>query len=506
MNGPVRQVLVLGGGSAGWLTAGIIAAEHKNRISVTVVESPDVSTIGVGEGTWPSMRETLRKIGLSETRFLSECDGSFKQGSKFIAWRNADDEEHYYHPFSLPHKFFETETAQLWSLQPEGRSFGEFVSPQVPVCEANLAPKQVGTPEYAGVVNYGYHLDAGKFGELLRQHCVEELGVMHVQDHVNSVVAAEDGSIEALSCRQSGKIKADLFVDCSGSTSLLLGKHYGINFESRAPILFNDRALAVQVPYQEPKQAVASVTMSTARPAGWIWDIGLPTRRGIGHVYSSSHSTDEQAEEQLRSYLKPFMGQKSADSIGLRQLRFNPGNYSTLWHRNCVAVGMSAGFIEPLEASALAMIEMSAAMIRDDLPPEHSMMESAARRFNERFRYRWDRVIDFLKLHYILSERNDSDYWRDHRQPSTIPDNLLELLEWWRYRAPSRNDFIQSEEIFTAASYQYVLYGMGFTTDFRPGQVDSDMMNKVHKYTQENSVQASRLIGGLPGNRELLCK
>ncbi|MEP4149425.1 MAG: tryptophan halogenase family protein [Halioglobus sp.] len=504
MNNAISQLVILGGGSAGWLTAGVLAAEYGQSLTVTVVESPDVPTIGVGEGTWPTMRETLRKIGITETRFLRECDASFKQGSKFIAWRSGLDEESYYHPFSLPLHFFDADSAALWHASGDEQGFGPFASAQTAICDASLAPKQSGTPDYAAVLNYGYHLDAGKFGELLRQHCVEKLGVRHVLDHVNAVVPAEDGSIAALDCRRSGPISGDLFVDCSGSASVLLGKHFGIEFESRSSVLFNDRALAVQVPYREQNQPIASVTLSTARRAGWIWDIGLPTRRGIGYVYSSSHSSDDQAEAELRSYLGPLMGSQAAATAELRQLRFNPGHRSAFWHKNCVAVGMSSGFIEPLEASALAMVEQSAAMIRDNLPGDRSLMESAANRFNDGFRYRWDRIIDFLKLHYVLSDRSDSDYWHDHRDASTIPERLQELLAWWRYRTPTRNDFPQNEEIFTAASYQYVLYGMGFRTHYPYAAANNNVIERLQKYRSENSQQVNRFMGGLPSNRALL--
>jgi tryptophan 7-halogenase len=504
VNSAISRVVILGGGSAGWLTAGVLAAEYGDSLSVTVIESPDVPTIGVGEGTWPTMRDTLRRIGLSESQFLRECDASFKQGSKFIAWHSGRDDESYYHPFSLPLHYFDLDPAALWQAGGGVQSYGEFSGAQPAVCDLNLAPKQAGTPDYAAVLNYGYHLDAGKFGELLRKHCVDKLGVRHVRDHVNDVVSAAEGSIEALNCQQNGPISGDLFVDCSGSASMLLGKHFDVGFESRSSVLFNDRALAVQVPYSEPGQPIASVTLSTARSAGWIWDIGLPTRRGIGYVYSSSHSSDEQAEVELREYLTPLMGASAAHSADLRQLRFSPGHRSTFWHKNCVAVGMSSGFIEPLEASALAMVEQSAAMIRDNLPADHSLMAAAARRFNDGFRYRWDRIIDFLKLHYVLSDRQDSDYWNDHRDPGSIPEHLQELLLWWRHKTPSRHDFPQAEEIFTAASYQYVLYGMGFKTQYPHAIFGGDVGERLGKYNNEISQQVGRLTGGLPGNRELL--
>jgi hypothetical protein len=183
--------------------------------------------------------------------------------------------------------------------------------------------------------------------------------------------------------------------------SLLLGKHYGVPLLHQRHVLFNDTALAVQVPYASEDSPIASQTTSTAQPNGWIWDIGLPGRRGIGHVYSSAHSSDEDAERQLRAYVLASGG--PADMPAPRKLGFEPGYRERFWHRNCVAIGLSAGFIEPLEASALALVELSAAWLADDMPATRAQMDTVAARFNEAFTYRWERVIDFLKLHYVLS-------------------------------------------------------------------------------------------------------
>ena len=506
MEKTIKRILILGGGSAGWLTAGVIAAEHGEGLNITLVESPDVPTIGVGEGTWPSMRDTLRKIGVLESSFFAECDASFKQGSKFVGWKTGEKSDFYYHPFSLPHGFFDVNSIPFWQARAASMPFAEAFSAQYQVCEQGLGPKQPGTPEYAAVANYAYHLDAVKFGKFLQKHCIQKLGVTHVVDHVSQVCAAEDGYIESLETLKNGRLAADLFIDCSGGASMLLGKHFEEPFVSRQSVLFNDRALAVQVPYADNQQAIASATLSTAQRAGWIWDIGLPTRRGVGYVYSSAHSTDMQAEEDLRTYLEPGIGKKNAAAAEFRQLKINPGHRASFWKKNCVAVGMSAGFIEPLEASALALVELSAAMIRDSMPANRELMDIAAKRFNERFEYRWDRVIDFLKLHYVLSKRRDSEYWRDHCDVSTIPQRLQELLKVWQYQPPSRLDFVQPDEIFPAASYQYVLYGMGFKTQTTVAKRRSANMQLAQRYFDENAAQTQRLLQGLLPNRELLAK
>jgi tryptophan halogenase len=314
------------------------------------------------------------------------------------------------------------------------------------------------------------------------------------------VRAAENGDIAGLQTRERGLIEGDLFIDCTGFSSLLLGKHFGVEYISTRDVLFCDTALATQVPYPEPVSPIASHTISTAREAGWIWDIGLPTRRGVGYVYSSAHTTDERAEQALADYVGPA----AASMATPRRIPINPGHRERFWHRNCVAVGISAGFIEPLEASALALIEMSARMIADELPATRELMDVVAGRFNERFGYRWGRIVDFLKLHYVLSRREDSAFWTDNRQVETIPARLGELLELWRYRPPSSRDFHQIEEIFPAASYLYVLYGMGFMPQAGGHERRLDDRSAADRCIRATAQLTAKYLKGLPSNRELI--
>ena len=511
----VRRIVVLGGGSAGWLTAATLAAElggdRPDALQITLIESPDVPSIGVGEGTWPTMRATLHRIGLSEVDLVRECDAAFKQGSCFEGWLHGGAGDRYYHPFTLPHRSGEADLADAWVQGDREQGFAESVGPQPHLCNAQLAPKQTTTPDFDGVMNYGYHFDAVKLGQLLQRHTTAKLGVRHVVDHFTAVRAHENGDIAALMTRGHGDIEGDLFIDCSGMASLLLGQHYGVGLRSEKGVLFNDSALAVQVPHADThanaranvQAPLASATVSTAHAEGWTWDIGLPTRRGIGLVYSSGHTDDAAAERALLGHLQRN-GLSLGDAVP-RRLRFSPGYREQFWHRNCVAVGLSAGFIEPLEASALALVELSAAFIRDEMPANRADMELVAKRFNEAFAYRWSRIIDFLKLHYVLSRRVDADgadYWREHRAPATQPDSLRELLQLWRHRAPSSNDFYRSEEVFPAASYQYVLYGMQFEPAVRA--LRADRLAAAQAGLKDVTTITRRLLGALPRHRDLI--
>jgi tryptophan halogenase len=502
----VKHVVIVGGGSAGWLTAAVLAQAHGagtgGGLQVTLLESPDIGPIGVGEGTWPTMRDTLRGVGVSETDLFRHCDAAFKQGSRFNGWVDGSPADHYFHPFVLPQGYTEAPLAAVWLARHADVPFADLVSFQPHLCAQGRAPKQAATPEYAAVANYGYHFDAGKFGVLLKRHCTERLGVKHLLDAVVAIHSHDHGDIASLQTRTGGAVGGDLFVDCTGMASLLLAQHFGVEFVSQRQVLFNDTALAVQVPYAREDCAIASQTLATAQSDGWVWDIGLPTRRGVGHVYSSAHTSDDAAEAALRRYVQATGG--PADIASPRKLSFQPGYRKKFWHRNCVAIGLSAGFVEPLEASALALIELSAALLSDEMPATRAAMDIVAQRFNDTFSYRWERVIDFLKLHYALTRRHDTPYWRDHAAPEHIPQRLQDLLTLWRHRPPSRRDFDRVEELFPSASYQYVLYGMGFRPEpgayARPPGGD----DAADGYFREAASLTRRMLPALPGNRELI--
>lgn len=505
-----QAIVIVGGGSAGWLTAGIIAAKHNTATDegpgtqVIVLESPDVPNLGVGEGTWPTMRDTLRRIGLSEVEFLRNCDASFKQGSQFVNWQQGQGES-YYHPFSAPTGYGNINIAEHWQTSHTQLRFDEAAGPQGRVCDRWLAPKMPQTPEYAFKLNYGYHLNAGKFVELLKRHCIENLGVTHRLGHVEQVIPADNGDIAGLALTSGEQVDGDFFVDCTGFAALLIGKHYNIPFVSQRDCLFNDTALAVQADYATDDAPIASVTRATAQSAGWIWDIALPGRRGIGYVFSSQHASEENAQEELGAYIKadPHLAEEQPSP---RKIRFQPGHRESFWHRNCVAIGVSAGFVEPLEATALILIEKSAEWVSEQLPNDRAAMPVVARRFNDVTRQHWRAIIDFLKLHYVLTQRNDSDYWRDHCDVETVPESLQESLSLWRTQAPWLYETNFRIELFTAASLQYVLYGMGFRTDvaggrYRQWQREAEIASRLVRESRE---QAETLIAALPGNRELL--
>ena len=499
MTEPIKKIVIVGGGAAGWLTASLLAKHHLNNqsIKITLIESSDIPTVGVGEGTWPTMKNTLHKIGIDENNFLRQCNASFKQGNQFVGWYDGSENDQYYHPFSAPQAYGKFDLSPYW-MQKAEQNFASSVSFQPSLCDLNLAPKRITDKQYQGSANYGYHLDAGKFSQLLKEHAVNNLGVLHVIDTVETVKLDELGNIAQIELKTSESIVGDFFVDCSGFSSLLLGKALGVPFVKKTDCLITDRALAVQLPYDDENEAIASHTKSVAQSAGWIWDIGLQTRRGVGYVYSSEFTTLEQAQQTLADYV----GVEKED-LNAKEIEFTAGHREKFWHKNCVAIGLSAGFLEPLEAAALMLIEISADHVAQQLPGCKSLLPLVADRFNKEMTLRWQKVIDFLKLHYVLSKREEP-FWQAIRASESIPEHLTQQLQLWQYQPPHEYDFSSSVETFPAASYSYILYGMHFQTDLSNRQHLLSKTEMAEKLFSMNNQTTERLTKHLPEHRALL--
>lgn len=501
----IKSVVVVGGGTAGWLTAANLArafnSANPNNIQVCVIESPDIPTIGVGEGTWPTMRATLAKLGIDEADFLTQCNATFKQGTKFINWQTDVEPNQYHHLFTSIFDPTQFNLAPYWLKGCAGNSlsYAQAVSAQIKTAELGLAPKKITSKPYEGLQNYAYHLDAGKFADLLKRHAINKLGVKFIAANVTDVRLESDGYIAEVQTDNSGAIAGDFFVDCTGFKSLLIGETLGIGFTSVADTLLTDHAVTIQVPYDSDDAPINACTHSTAQDAGWIWDIGLTNRRGVGYVYSSKHVSHEEAEVTLRRYIG-----EAATGLSARKIKIDLGYRNKFWHKNCVAVGLSAAFIEPLEASAIFLIEAAGNMIADQLPSRRQGLLFAEQKFNESFMFRWQKTIDFIKMHYLLSQRS-TPFWQANKCKSTIPESLTTLLANWQEHCISAYDFAHVYEPFPMESYQYVLYGMGFkpqsVAEYRYTEdvKAAEHFNKVQQVTEY-------LAKELPGQRALLQK
>ncbi|MBW8733271.1 MAG: tryptophan 7-halogenase [Asticcacaulis sp.] len=504
-----RSILIAGGGTAGWITACYMARAlglHRNvgnpdAPTVTLIESPDIGIIGVGEGTFPTIKATLQALGIDEAEFMRESSATFKQGIRFANWQKdpaTEGEHHYFHPFENPHGVNGSTLALYWHLLDEQTRppFAAALSMQQRIAEAMRAPKRLHDGPYKGPLQYAYHLDAHKFARFLAAHA-QSLGVRHISGTIDGVVLDESGGIGHVHSAEHGDLKADFYFDCTGIRAELIGKALGVPFKAVDDKLFTDRAVACQVPYPEPDTPIESYTVSTAHEAGWTWDIGLDTRRGVGYVYSSRHTSDDAAEATLRRYVGD-----AAKDVSARLIRFNAGYREDQWKNNCVAIGLSAGFFEPLESTGLVLIEIAAGMMAEFFTLG-GPADAAARRFNFLMKNRCEKIVNFLKLHYCLSQRPEP-FWRDNADPASNPEELLYMLDMWKHRPPSRFDFLSEIESFSYFSYQCVLYGMGFKTDMEPARTTFPDMGPANRWFERIEELSAQGLRDLPPHRALV--
>ncbi len=528
MTKKIRKIVIVGGGTSGWLTAAILAKkllkEPSGEFEIHLVESSDIPTIGVGEGTFPTMLDTLQYIGISEIEFLTCCQATFKQGIKFDNWLHTPNSlktqqsntlsgqtNSYYHLFNPPVVAENIDVVSNWVASNNSKvSYAHAVSAQAYICDNHLAPKLFSTPEFKSKTRYAYHLDAGKFVELLKKHATLNLGIQHHIATVKNVFQDEQGNIGYLISEDEKKFEADLFVDCSGFASLLIGKTLDSPFIDVSDILFVDSAIAIQVPYTDLQQEIPSYTLSTAHEAGWTWDIGLASRRGVGYVYSSKYSDHNQAEKVVRNYIAEKTGNmKLSEDLPARHIPMRIGYRQKCWVKNCVAIGFSGGFVEPLEATAISMVETAAMLLAGQFPDNDDVMPAVAKKYNQIFELRWEKIVEFIKLHYCLSRRDDNAFWTDNCNPESIPESLRDKLALWKTFPPQENDFASRFEMFTLSSYQYVLYGMRYNQTIQKHADIVSADNASENFVSQKIFSAIQEQGKtakveLPGHRELI--
>ncbi len=502
----IKRVLIVGGGVAGWMSAACLAqalgASLTDRVDIALVESANLENPGLSEGTLPTIRRVLRRIGIDETDLVRECGTSFKQGTRFVHWRHLPGRghsTHYLHSCQATHNPGGLDLLSYWLLGIAGQnvSWDAASTPQKRVADSGRAPKLIEHPHYEAPLDYAYHFDTRKLVALLRKRAVAS-GVQHLRDTVEAVKLAEDGSIHSVEGRTYGELQADLFIDCTGFRAQLIGRALGIPFTSCRSVLFCNTALEIQVPYERPDAPIASCTVATAHDAGWIWDIGLDSYRGIGNVYSSDHVADERAELLLRNYVG-----RAGEQLEARKISFESGYREVSWKKNCVAIGLSSGFFEPLESTRIVFTE-AAAMSVADLLARGGELESAAKQYNRIMQRRYERTLDFIKLHYCLSERRDSRFWLDNIDSASIPESLQELLRIWEHRPPGSDDIDHNIDLFEESSWQFVLYGMGYKTDLRPRAEALRCRDEARQAFADIQRQGVAACHTLPTNRELI--
>ncbi|WP_430388939.1 tryptophan halogenase family protein [Dyella sp. 20L07] len=505
----LKKILVVGGGTAGWLAACYLAkavnAIDPNSVQVHLVESSNIGLLGVGEATFPSIRGTLSAIGLDERRFLVGATATYKQGIHYRHWvrpPGTEGSDHFFHPFSVPsQRPGGPELLPYWLLgaAPEGVAFADAVAMQSMLVDHNRGPKRLKDADYLGPMNHAFHFDAARFAKVLAEHGQEALGIKRHVATVERTELDEQGAIARVITSELGELTADLYIDCTGLRGALIGGVMQSPFRSRRDVLFADRAVALQVPYARADTPIPSYTISTAQEAGWIWDIGLQKRRGVGYVYSSRHTDVERAEKVFRSYLGA-----AAEGLEALHIKFETGYRPEHWRKNCVAVGLAGGFVEPLESTGIALIELATYLLTHLLPGDTDDMERAARHFNEMMVARYDRIIDFIKMHYCLSQRRGSPFWIDNADVASIPQTLQDKLALWKHRPPHRLDFVGDLEMFLVSSWQYVLYGMEFKTDLESMRSAYPRVDEARREFAMIQQAAAQALVDLPDHRALV--
>lgn len=456
----IKSILIVGGGSAGWITAHVLNATlnagSDQTAAISLVESPDITPIGVGEATVPSIRRTLQTIGLSEAEFMRATDATFKSLIRFIDWNSGEEFDH---PFDRRKRPDTDASIEAW-LKSEGQDedFAKAFSILSNLADRNLAPKAIGWPDYASTFPYAYHLDANKLAGLLSD-MASARGVRHILANIIDVTLDEAGQIEHVDTDTSQRLTADLYIDCTGFRAALISRALGIRTISYADKLLCDRAVTVQVPYEVYRpENIRPFTTATARNAGWSWDINLQGRRGLGYVYSSNFLDANEAERDL----KTAEGGHAAD-LPVNHIRFNSCKRAQSWASNCVAVGLADGFLEPLESSGLYMIEFAAQALAELIPHAGPVQSNVATHFNTRMQALYEEVLDYINLHYVTSQRRDTPFWRAATAPEAITDSLAAKLELWRTKRPTDLDFLTQSRLFSVESYEYLLFGMKYT-------------------------------------------
>jgi len=416
------RVVVLGGGSAGWITACLLNHEWAARGgSVTVVESSDIGIIGVGEGSTPQLKAFFDLLGIAEAKWMAACDATYKLGIRFTGWSERKGYDSYFHPFPGPVDLH-SEPGFVHNCMLARRGFDVPAHPDDWFLATDLA-KACRTPHasqnFPFGPSYGYHFDAYKLGAFLRGWATKR-GVTHLDRKVAEIDVAATGDITALICEDGTRIEGDLFVDCSGFRSLIAQQTLGVKFLPFTNNLFNDRAVVMPTPHETaPKPQTESIAMR----AGWRWSIPLTTRVGNGYVYSSAHICDDEAEAELREAL----AQPEADA---RFLSMKVGRVEETWRGNCLAAGLAQGFIEPLEATALHIViatalEFAQAYEAGGFTPQHRDA------FNASIAARYEGIRDYIVAHYRLNQRSDTHYWRANAANDNLSNGLKAMMSAW---------------------------------------------------------------------------
>lgn len=473
---PLKSYVIVGGGTAGWISAAVLSHVLQNTgVSITLVESPDIPTIGVGEATIPSFVDLLSFLNISQKKFIAKTNATFKLAIKFVDWYQQG--QHYWHPFGkIGSKIDGKEFYQHWlKSHIQGGMFDltDF-SPAIAMAKENRFfipdPKK---PNNLSNSAYALHFDAGLAAKFLAEYA-QAKGVKLIKAHVQNVEQHVDGRIKTLNLNNNQHITGDFFIDCSGQTSLLMQKTLRVGFDDWQHFLPVNSAAVMQT---EKMPILAPYTESTAHKNGWRWRIPLQNRTGNGFVFSQDFCTDQQAIDLLTSKVT----EKAINDP--RIMRFTTGKSKKFWYKNCLSVGLSSGFLEPLESTGIHLI-MKGILNFVQMLPDQNLADVTQNEYNRLMDAEYDSIRDFIVLHYCVSKRNDSAFWKMW-QHTAIPESLQNKLALFKSQGRlMRNDL----DLFASDSWYAVLEGMGVKPNSYDPTVDASNFELIQKILTESDV------------------
>ncbi|TQV89798.1 tryptophan halogenase family protein [Aliikangiella coralliicola] len=513
-----RRILIVGGGSSGWMTAAYLNGAlnfqgNQKNVEIKLIESPDIPRISVGEATIPSIRHILSVIGVNEIDFMKATDASFKQSIKYVNWVN-NNNTFYHHPFSR----FRTQpidrSGMNWLRSSRNIPFMETCSAQPIICEMGLSAQMLGQWELGPPLSYAYHFNAQLFADYLRDFSVAR-GVEHILANVTDIDMDESGDIKSVATDTGNHLEADLFIDCTGFKAKLIEEKMDVTFEDCSQWLLCDRAVTMHVPYDNFYPGmIRPYTTATALSNGWIWDIPMRSRRSVGYVHSSQFISEQDAEAEMRAYQGA-----GCEDLPARFVHFKVGRRQQNWKGNCIAIGLSGGFIEPLESTGLYLADLGAVMLAEHFPYRREHMKEMAFRYNRILSNRFYEILDFINMHYCMTRRTDTEFWREVQKPERITERLKAKLEYWKMKPPSATDFedqcfpgmqqvgistggqcfdgraaVDTAGLWNHESYECILYGMGFLdkefdelfgTNRPPSQVHPHVLHRLQAAKQK---------------------
>jgi tryptophan halogenase len=490
----LRKIVILGGGTAGWIAAAGLVNKLQNRFTeVILIESDDIPTIGVGEATIPPLRTFLKSLKIDEKDFIQHTQATFKLGIKFKNWHHQGDA--YYHPFGKTGVVIEgNEFYRCWDkARAEGyqSNFTDFC-PSVTMCERQRFARDEDVPKESFVsgATYAYHFDAGLVAKYLRRYS-EARGVKRIEGKVISVQQDTQGFIQSLFLASGEKVDGDFFIDCSGFRGMLIEETLQSGYIPWDDYLLCDRAVTVQT---ENTEDIPPYTVANAKDSGWTWRIPLQHRTGNGYVFCSKYCSDEQALQMLSDSLR---GQKQLTEPKI--ISFVTGVRKKIWNKNCLALGLASGFLEPLESTAIHLVMKSLDVFMTMLP-DRQQNTVLSKEFNRIMHREYEDIRDFIILHYCTTERQDSPFWQ-HCKTMTIPDSLAEKIALFRARGII---YYNPYDLFKQVNWYAVFEGMKVYPQQQDPATELIDMQKTINILNQMKTLVGETVDKLPSHQQYL--